>query len=89
MANKKNKTKSVNFFQDQILGIIALTLAMISLITTSTPLALLAIGFGGLAVWGNVRNHDYEFLFLGITAILVSLVSIWNTASQIIAHAAN
>jgi hypothetical protein len=87
MAKKKKSVQNheLKIFGTQVVGVAALGLALMAVVGLQTTFALLAIGLGAVSVWSAVRHKDYTFLFLGITAILIGLVAIWNWASQVMA----
>jgi hypothetical protein len=84
----KKKTASVNFFNPNLMGAVALALALLSLFGLPTTLALLAIGLGGISVWKSFRTGQFQYLFLGMTAILIGLISIWNYTGQLLSISA-
>ena len=88
MAKKKTTVKKSNemkVFGTQVVGVGALGLALLAIVGLQTTFALLAIGLGAVSIWSAVRTKDYAFLFLGVTAILISLVAIGNWANQVMA----
>ncbi len=66
-------------------GLIALGLAFMAMMGMGATVALVAIGLGGVSVWGSFRKQEHQYLFLGMAAILIALVAIWNYASQVMA----
>ena len=88
MGKKKisiKKNDELKVFGIQVLGVASLGLALMGLVGLHTTFALLAICLGAVSIWSSVRNKDYVYLFLGVTAILMGLVTIGNWADQVMA----
>lgn len=87
MAKKKtvNIISQKQIFSTQVLGMVALGLALMSMVGVKASLGLWAIGLGGVSVWNAMRTKDYSWLFLGVSAILIGVTAIWWYANLVMA----
>lgn len=86
MAKKKTvQNNEMKVFGSQVVGVAGLGMALLAVMGLKSTWALMAIGLGAVSVWSSVRSKEHQFLFLGVAAILIGLVAIWNYASQALA----
>ncbi len=70
----------------QFLGLVSLLLAMGSMVSLKSFLALLAIVAGGLSVWTAMRNKEHGALFLGMAGMLIAICTIWFSSNWLISY---
>ncbi len=73
---KVSKKKEVDLSLGLVMGVLSITLSMLSLVQLNDMLSLTALAFGGLAVWLSVRNKHYHVIFSGMAGMLVALVGL-------------
>ncbi len=76
VSAKVAKKKEVDLSLGLVMGVLSITLSMLSLVQLNDMLSLTALALGGLAVWLSVRNKHYHVIFSGMAGMLVALVGL-------------
>ena len=83
-VNKTLKTELKLKDNDSVVkwtGILGLGLALIGMWGSQYMVALVAILLGAVSIYMCVKMKNYQYIFLGVAAILIGLNAIWSYAS--------
>ncbi len=75
-ARVTKKPQEIDLSLGLMLGVVSITLSMLSLVQMNNILSLSALGLGAVAVWLSVRNKHYHVVFSGMAGMLVALVGL-------------